>query len=224
MKVLLVEDSPRLQRSIAHGLRSAGFAVDVAGDGNEGLWYATENDYDVIVLDWMLPGLDGLGVLRELRARGKRAHVLMLSAKSLVGDRVLALDHGADDYLSKPFSFEELCARVRALVRRVYGTKSPLLQVGRLALDMAARQASVSGHPLELTPRELGVLELLLSRQQAVVARQEILDHLYEFNDEVSSNMVEVLIYTLRRKLRQAGAGNPIHTRRGQGYLLVDLP
>jgi len=221
MRLLLVEDSPRLQRSLGQGLRQRGFAVDSALDGIEGLWFATEHDYDVIILDWMLPKMDGPAVLAELRARGKTTHVLMLSAKQEVAERVQGLNAGADDYLTKPFSFDELCARLDALLRRRYDAKSPTLRWGPIELDAPQRAVRVAGRPLDVTPRELGVLELLLYRQGSVVSRQEILDHLYSFEDDIASNMVEVLVHTLRRKLRQAGAGDPIRNRRGLGYTLV---
>jgi DNA-binding response OmpR family regulator len=222
MRLLLVEDSARLQRSLRQGLRQRGFAVDAALDGVDGLWYATEHDYDVIILDWMLPTMDGPSFLRELRARGKNTHVLMLSAKHDVEDRVHGLNVGADDYLTKPFAFDELCARIEALLRRRYGAKDPTLRFGAIELDVPARAVRVAGKPLDITPRELGVLELLLYRQGSVVSRQEILDHLYDFDDDIASNMVEVLMHTLRRKLRLAGAGDPIRNRRGHGYLLAE--
>lgn len=222
MKLLLVEDSERLQRSLSRGLRGRGYAVDATRDGAEGLWYATEHDYDAIILDWMLPGLDGPAFLQALRARGRRTPVLMLSAKQEIPDRVQGLRSGADDYLVKPFAFDELCARLEALIRRRYDVREPVLRFGPLELDVPARRVRVQGREVDLTPRELGVLELLLYRQGSVVSRREILEHLYEADEDIASNMVEVLMHTLRRKLRTAGADDPIRNRRGVGYQLVE--
>src|SRR3954451_13167927 len=180
MRVLLVEDSERLQRSLGTGLRKSGFAVDVAGDGTNGLWFARSNDYDVIVLDLMLPGMDGLTVLRELRAAGRDTHVLVLTARDAVEDRVIGLSAGADDYLVKPFAFEELVARIRALARRRHGAKNPVLTVGELKIDTAARTATTSGRAVELSPREYALLEYLALRHGSVVSRTEIESHIYD--------------------------------------------
>lgn len=218
MRLLLVEDSDRLRRWLSRGLRREGYAVDVAADGHEGLWSATENTYDVIILDLMLPGIDGLTILRTLRERGNSTHILILSAKDMVEDRVQGLGLGADDYLVKPFSFAELCARIKALVRRSYGSKSPVLRVGELSVDTGAQQVQHGGQPVSLTPREYGLMELLVRRAGEVVSRRELWDHLYEFDSETASNVIEVMIYSLRRKL---GPGaDLIKTRRGQGYLI----
>src|SRR6185312_6245375 len=154
MRILLVEDSPRLLRHVGTALRRSGYAVDTAADGEEGLWLAQSHDYDAIVLDLMLPKRDGMDVLRTLRAEGRRTHVLLLTAKDTVGDRVSGLSAGADDYLVKPFAIEELLARVQALCRRAYGAKGPNLTAGDLELDLAARTVRRAGHPIELTARE----------------------------------------------------------------------
>jgi DNA-binding response OmpR family regulator len=220
MKLLVVEDSERLRRSLGQGLQRAGFAVDLTADGREGLAYAEVNDYDVIILDLMLPEVDGLTVLKSLRRQGKNTHVLILSARDQVQDRILGLELGADDYLVKPFSFDELCARVRALVRRRYESKDPVLRVADLEIDTGRQQASRSGKPLPLTPTEYSLLELLALRRGRVVTREQILDHLYDSAVEVSSNVIEVLVCALRKKVQPDGAHPIIVTRRGRGYLI----
>ncbi|HEX6899816.1 MAG TPA: response regulator transcription factor [Thermoanaerobaculia bacterium] len=220
MKLLVIEDSERLRRSLGHGLRRAGFAVDLTPDGREGLAYAEINDYDVIVLDLMLPGMDGLTILRTLRQKGRKTHVLILSAKDQVQDRILGLELGADDYLVKPFAFEELCARVRALIRRRYETKSPSIHLGEVEIDTARQSVLVQGEPVALTPTEYALLELLALRRGRVVTREQILAQLYESEDEVASNVVEVLVCSLRKKIQPAGTPPVIVTRRGRGYLI----
>ena len=220
MKLLVIEDSERLRRSLGHGLRRAGFAVDLTADGREGLAYAEVNDYDVILLDLMLPGIDGLTVLRTLRQKGRKTHVLILSAKDQVQDRILGLELGADDYLIKPFAFEELCARVRALIRRRYETKSPWIRIHDLEIDMAQQKVLLRGEPVALTPTEYALLELLALRRGRVVTREQILAQLYESEADVASNVVEVLVCSLRKKIQPAGAPPVIVTRRGRGYLI----
>jgi len=224
MRVLVVEDYAPLRKSLSRGLRNAGLAVDVTGDGEEGLWYAQTNDYDAIVLDLMLPGMDGLTILRRLRKAGRKAHVLILTAKGEVGDRVRGLNLGADDYLVKPFAFEELLARVRALVRRKYGAKDPVIRVADLEVDTAARIARRGGEPLKLTAREYALLEYLALRAGQLVTRTDIWEHVYEFDSSAQSNVVDVYIGYLRRKLERGGRPRLIHTRRGQGYLLGEQP
>ncbi len=220
MKILVVEDHAPLRGSLAKGLREAGFAVDLAADGEEGLWHALEEDYDAIVLDLMLPKLDGLSVLERLRAKGKQSHVLILTAKDAVRDRVRGLEAGADDYLVKPFAFEELLARIRALVRRRYAAKSPAVRVGDLEIDRAAQRVRRGGRDIELTAKEYALLELLALRAGEIVRRVEIWSHLYEFAEEPSSNLLEVYVAQLRRKLEAGGEPRMIHTRRGVGYSL----
>lgn len=220
MRLLLIEDSMRLRATLERGLRKTGYAVDTAQDGQKGLWLATENDYDVIVLDLLLPGIDGLTVLRQLRERGKTAHVLVLSAKDLVEDRVLGLRLGADDYMVKPFSFDELCARLQALVRRSYQTKNPVVRLGELELDTAARRVRYAGHEVKLTAREYSLLEILALRAGEVVSRRKLWEHLYEFDSEAASNVVDVLVCSIRRKLGLREPWSPIQTRRGQGYVI----
>jgi DNA-binding response OmpR family regulator len=220
MKLLVIEDSERLRRSLGHGLRRAGFAVDLAADGREGLASAEINDYDVIILDLMLPGMDGLTLLRTLRQKGRKTHVLILSARDQVQDRILGLELGADDYLVKPFAFEELCARIRALIRRRYETKNPSIRVRDVEIDTAQQRVLLHGEPVALTPTEYALLELLALRRGRVVSREQILDELYESAAEVASNVVEVLVCSLRKKIQPAGAPPVIVTRRGSGYLI----
>jgi DNA-binding response OmpR family regulator len=220
VKVLVIEDSERLQRSLQHGLRRSGFAVDVAGDGEEGLAYARHGGYDVIVLDLLLPRLDGLTLLKRLRAGGSDAHVLILSAKDRVEERVEGLQLGADDYLTKPFAFEELVSRLRALVRRKYGTKSPVQRVGRLEIDTARRTVLCDGAGVALTPNEYAVLEYLVARRGSVVSKRDLLDHLHGCAEDASENAMEVLVHQLRKKLHAPGQPPVILTRRGHGYLV----
>ena len=222
MKLLLIEDYAPLQKSLTKGLREAGYAVDVTGDGQEGLWYARSNDYDVIVLDLMLPEIDGLTILRRLRGEGSTVQVLILTAKDTVDDRVKGLDLGADDYLVKPFAFEELLARIRSLVRRDYESKSPVIRVGDLEINTSLRVVRRAGRVIDLTAREYALLELLALRAGETVTRTEIWEHLYDFNNESTSNVTDVYILYLRRKLERNGQPRLIHTRRGIGYVLGD--
>jgi DNA-binding response OmpR family regulator len=219
MKILLVEDSPRLQRSLEKGLEKEGFAMDVAGDGQEGLNFATAYDYDVIILDLMLPVMDGLSMLRALRAQGKKTHVLILSAKDRVSDRIKGLELGADDYLIKPFDFEELLARVRALVRRRYEHKDPNIHLGEICINTALRKVYRDGREINLTPKEFTLLEYLVVRQGRVVSRETLLGHLYTGYGDVASNVIDVMVCNLRKKIQGEGP-TLIHTRRGFGYVI----
>jgi DNA-binding response OmpR family regulator len=220
MKVLVIEDSERLQRSLDLGLRRSGFAVDIVGDGEEGLAYARLGNYDVIVLDLMLPKLDGLSLLRQLREEGNKTHVLILSARDQVEQRIQGLRFGADDYLTKPFAFEELVARVQALVRRKFDTKDPVHAVGPLRIDTGRRVVTRGDAEIPLTRNEYGVLEYLVARRGRVVSKVELLDHLHGGAGQSSENAVEVLIHQLRKKIRTNGDADPIRTRRGHGYLV----
>lgn len=220
MRLLLIEDYAPLRKSLAKGLREAGFAVDVTGDGEEGFWYAKSNDYDVILLDLMLPKMDGLTILRRLRKEGIAVQVLILTAKDTVDDRVKGLNLGADDYLVKPFAFEELLARVRALVRRNYESRSPVIRVADLEINTSTRVVRRTGEVIALTPREYALLEFLALRAGQVVTRAEIWEHLYDFEDESTSNVTDVYILYLRRKLERGGRPRLIQTRRGVGYVL----
>ena len=203
MRILLIEDSERLSEAIATGLGKLGFAVDAVHDGKRGLSYAANNPYEVVILDLMLPGMDGITLLRELRARGCQTHVLILSARDQVQDRVLGLQAGADDYMVKPFAFEELVARIRALVRRRYGQKNPTLQLGRLALDGASGTVRCGEQAVTLSPREYSLLEFLAYRQGQVVTRIEIEDSLYDEQTLPSGNAVDSAVCRLRAKLEQ---------------------
>lgn len=220
MRVLLVEDSPRLQQSIGKALRKSGYAVDTSGDGEEGLWLAETNDYDAIILDIMLPKLDGLTLLRRLRKKGSQTGVLLLTAKDTVEDRVDGLQMGADDYLVKPFALEELLARVQVLCRRQYGHTTNRLIVGDLEIDLNARYALRAGQQLELTAREFILLEYLAQRQGQIVSRSEIETHIYNDGVELMSNVVDSAVCVLRRKLTLPGRPQLIHTKRGMGYVL----
>lgn len=220
MRLLVIEDYEPLRNSLAHGLREAGFIVDATGDGEEGFWYAESEEYDVIVLDLMLPGMDGLSILERLRAKQSPAHVLILTAKDTLADRVAGLDRGADDYLVKPFAFAELLARINALVRRKYEAKSPVIRIADLEINTQARSVRRAGRVVELTAREYLLLEYLALRQDHVVTRTEIWEHIYDFNAEPNSNVIDVYVATLRKKLERGGLPRLIHTRRGLGYIL----
>lgn len=220
VKILLVEDSKRLQASLGRGLRRAGYAVDATGDGREGLWMAESNSYDVVVLDLMLPGLDGLEVLRRLRAKQNVTHVLVLTARDAVEDRVRGLEAGADDYLVKPFAFEELLARIQALCRRSYERKNPVIRIGDLEINTVARKATRCGKHIDFTAREFMLLEYLALRRGEVVSRSEIEAHIYPDSIELMSNVVDSAICILRKKITLPGAQPLIHTRRGSGYVL----
>jgi DNA-binding response OmpR family regulator len=222
MRLLLIEDYRPLRQSLTKGLRESGFAVDATGDGKEGLWYAMGSEYDVIILDLMLPGMDGLEILRRMRGEGRKACVLILTAKDTVQDRVAGLDLGADDYLVKPFAFEELLARIRALLRRNYQEKSPCIEIDDLRIDLAGQRVWRGEHEIQLTPREYALLEYLAMRAGQTVSRTDIWEHVYEFNSSASSNVVDVYIGYLRKKLGRGDRPAPIHTVRGRGYVLGD--
>jgi DNA-binding response OmpR family regulator len=220
MRILVIEDYEPLRTSVTQGLREEGFAVDAAADGEEGWWHAREGEYDVIVLDLMLPRIDGLTLLKRLRQAGGKTHVLILTARDALEDRVAGLNMGADDYLVKPFAFDELLARVRALIRRRYDAKNPILRVGDLEIDTGAKTVRRADSPIELTAREYALLELLAMRTGQLVTRTEIWEHLYEFQSTAQSNVVDVYIGYVRRKIERPGGPRLIHTRRGQGYVL----
>ena len=220
MRVLIVEDEPRMAALFARGLQRQGYAVDVAANGTDGLWLGVENDYDAVVLDGMLPGLDGFDVCAQLRAEGRWAPVLMLTARDGVTDRIRGLDVGADDYLTKPFAFGELAARLRALVRRGVVERPTVLVVGDMRLDPAARTVTRAGDPVDLTATELSVLELLMRRPGQVLTRTEILEHVWDFAYDPASNVVDQYIGYLRRKLDRPFGRTDIETVRGSGYRL----
>ena len=220
MRALVVEDYAPVRNAVTEGLTEHGFAVDSAADGEKGLWLAESNPYDVIVLDLMLPKLDGISVLERLRAKGSGTPVLVLTAKDALEDRVAGLDTGADDYLVKPFAFAELLARVRALVRRRYDQRDPTIRIADLEIDTTKRLVRRAGDPITLSAREYALLEYLAVRTGQLVTRTEIWEHVYDFNSDAHSNVVDVYIGYLRKKLEREGAAKLIHTRRGQGYIL----
>jgi two-component system OmpR family response regulator len=217
MRLLLVEDDPKLSQALARGLRAEGYAVDHAADGESALLQAGVYEYDGIILDVMLPLRDGFDVCRALREREVWAPVLMLTARGQVGDRIRGLDAGADDYLAKPFDFGELLARVRALVRRRPAERPACLTVGALSVDPAAHAVQLDGRAIELTAREFAVLEYLARHAGEVVARTQLLDHVWDANYLGSTNIVDVYVGQLRRKL---GRAELIRTVRGVGFLL----
>lgn len=219
MRVLVVEDEARVRSFIKRGLIEAGMAVDTAGDGDQALADALSSGYDAIVLDLTLPGLDGLEVLRQLRARGCASPVLILTARDSVDDRVRGLDRGADDYLVKPFAFSELLARLRALLRR--GTpQAQVIEVGDLRIDIASRRVERAGQPIELTAKEFALLEYLARHVGEVVTRTMISEHVWDINFDTLSNVIDVYIRYLRRKIDDPFQEKLIRTRRGVGYSL----
>jgi two-component system, OmpR family, response regulator len=222
VRVLVVEDEERLAAAVARGLVAEGFDVDVAHDGHDGLWRAREGDYAAIVLDILLPGVNGFAVCRTLRDEGIWTPILMLTAKDGELDEAEALDTGADDFLSKPFSYVVLVARLRALVRRGGPPRPTSLTVGDLELDPASRQCRRQGTLVELTPREWSVLELLMRRAGDVVPKRELLTHVWGIDFEGDDNVVEVYVRYLRRKLDQPFGRDSIRTVRGVGYRLLD--
>lgn len=220
MRVLVVDDSERVRKTLADGLRTQGMAVDTAADGVEALRMINGMPFDVAVLDLVMPQLDGMQVLRELRPRQVKPRILVLSARDQVQDRVDALNLGADDYLVKPFAFGELLARIMALSRRRTDDASPVLVHGRLQLDTAARVARVDDAVLTLTPKEYALLELLVHRKGHVLSRAILFSQLYESNSMASDTVIEALMCTLRGKMARAGLHNLIDTRRGFGYVV----
>jgi two-component system OmpR family response regulator len=216
MRILVVEDEPRLQRNLAKALREEGYAVDTAGDGEDGLFKAEACDYDALVLDVMLPLLDGWELLARLR-RQKPTPVLMLTARDAHSDRVRGLDSGADDYLVKPFDLAELLARLRALIRRSAHRTTNQIRLGDIALDTRARSVTRAGAPVPLTAREFAILEYLALHRGEVVSRTELYEHLFDETDATLSNLLDVHVFSLRKKL----GAELIATRRGQGYCLA---
>ena len=217
MRVLLVEDHKPLVRSLKRGLEEEGFAVDVAEDGEEGDFKGRTANYDVIILDLMLPKMDGLSVLKSWRRMGLKTHVLLLTARDSTDDKVAGLDLGADDYLTKPFHTEELLARLRALLRRSAGHAAPSLACGGLRLDPRAARASVNGEPLRLTSLEYRLLHYLMMHQGRVISRTELVEHLYDQDFDRDSNTIEVFIGRVRKKV----GADRIETARGLGYRLT---
>jgi two-component system OmpR family response regulator len=218
MRILLAEDDSLLADAISRALTQAAHAVDVAGTGLEADRSLAAGAYDLVILDVGLPGIDGFEVLRRLRGRRALVPVLLLTVRDTVEDRVAGLDLGADDYLTKPFDLSELEARVRALIRRAHASASSNIVHGRVRFDMAGRRVYCDDQPLDLTSREVAMLEILMLRAGRVVTKQQILDHLYGWDDASSGNAVEVFVYRLRKKIE--GTGLDIQTVRGMGYLI----
>ena len=223
MRILVVEDFTPLREAIAQGLHEAGFAVDAVANGEDGLWHARSGEHDVIILDLMLPKIDGLTILKTLRAAASPAHVLILTAKDTPEDRIRGLDLGADDYLVKPFVFGELLARVRALIRRKYETHKTLLKIADLEIDLSRRTVHRAAHRIDLSGREYALLEYLALNAGRIVARSDIWQHVYDFNASLESNVIDVYVGLLRKKIQRPGLRKLLHTRRGQGYMLADL-
>jgi DNA-binding response OmpR family regulator len=220
MRVLVVEDNKSLARALRQGIEEEGYAVDCAHDGEEADHKVRGTDYDVIVLDLMLPKIDGITLLKQWRAAGRESCVLVLTAKDTTADKITGLDVGADDYLTKPFELDELLARVRALVRRKHAVQDPVLRCHDMELDTAARTVKRGGRPIYLTPREYGLLEFLAFHRGRVVTRSMIWEHLYDEHDESTSNVVDVYIRYLRNKIDKGFELPLILTRWGEGYML----
>ena len=220
MKILIVEDSPRLRRSLEQGLKGAGFAPRAVATGEEALACLAQDEYEVVVLDLMLPGMSGLDVLARLRGDDNGTHVLVLSARDRVDDRVTGLERGADDYLVKPFAFDELCARINALARRRCQSKNPRVDLGRVVVDTARKRVSVDGVDVHLTPSEYALVECLAMRRGRVLSQGQLMERLYRCEEDVSSNVVEVLVSGVRKKLQREDLAPVIVTRRGFGYVI----
>jgi DNA-binding response OmpR family regulator len=221
MRILLVEDEPSAARMLAKGLREQTFAVDVAADGERALYQASVNDYDLIILDVMLPVKDGFAVCRELREGGSAVPLIMLTAKDDVADRVSGLDAGADDYLVKPFDFRELLARVRALLRRGEAIRPETIKVGDLEIDTRAQRAARAGRAIRLTAKEYALLEYFARRSDEIVGRADIAAHVWDEHFDIFSNLIEVYVQRLRRKIDDGHELKLLHTRRGEGYVLT---
>ena len=220
MRILVIEDEPKVARFLERGLKQQTYAVDVASNGEEGLQLASDHEYDLIVLDVMLPGRDGFGVLHELRAERRATRVLMLTARDGLADRVRGLDLGADDYLIKPFDLDEFLARVRALLRRA-ATEAPLMLLcADLELDPRTRRVRRGGKPIELTAKPFAILDLLLRRAGQVVSRAELAEHVWDRYFDPFSNVIDVTMHQLREKVDRGSSMRLIHTVRGVGYVL----
>jgi len=225
MKILVVEDEKRVAQFIQKGLKEEGHAVDCAYDGEEGGFLAEVNEYDLVILDLMLPKKNGVAVCREIRDRGVATPVLMLTARDSVEDKVRGLDAGADDYLTKPFAFEELLARVRALLRRSSESKAPVLKIADLELDPMSRRVTRSEQAIRLTTKEYALLEYMMRNPDRVLTRTRIGEHVWDMNFDPESNVIDVYVSHLRNKVDKGFEPPLIHTLRGQGYMLTaDAP
>jgi two-component system copper resistance phosphate regulon response regulator CusR len=221
VRLLLTEDDPRVAGFLGRGLRDETYAVDIASDGEQAAYLASVNDYDLVILDVMLPRKDGYAVCRELRAAGSRVPILMLTARDAVDDRVHGLDAGADDYLVKPFDFKELLARLRALLRRSAALRPPVARVADLTLDTASHVVLRAGRRISLTAKEYALLEFLVLNQDRVVGREQIAQHVWDDAFDPLSNIIDVYVKRLRAKLDAGRGPRLIHTRRGEGYILT---
>ncbi len=220
MKVLLVEDSERLQRSLVAGLHQSGFSVDQAFDGKQALEFVAMNQYEVIILDLMLPKIDGLTVLTSIRSRGNDVHILILSANDQTEDRIRGLDLGADDYLVKPFAFDELVSRLRALSRRSNGTKNPLIEIEGVKIHSVSRYVYFDGKEVPFTPHEYNIFEFMARRRGRVFSQEQLIEYIYDACSYVTRNALEAHISGLRKRLASVNAPPLIKTRRGFGYLI----
>ena len=220
MRLLVVEDEKKVARFVKKGLEEEGYAVDVAPDGEEGLGMALDGVHDLIILDIHLPRMDGLGVLQELRKKKVATPVLLLTVRAAIEDKVLGLDAGADDYLTKPFAFQELLARVRALLRRRADAEAPVLQVGDLTLDPARRLASRGGEKIDLTPKEFALLAYFMRNPGRVLTRTMISEHVWDYDFDTMTNVIDVYVNYLRKKIDAGREPKLIHTMRGAGYVL----
>jgi two-component system copper resistance phosphate regulon response regulator CusR len=220
MRLLVVEDDTRIARFVAKGLREQSYAVDVVGSGEDALYQAAINKYDLVILDVMIPAPDGFAVCRELRKTGQRMPILMLTARDAVEDRVSGLDHGADDYLTKPFEFRELLARLRALLRRTGELRPPQLVVADLLIDTVGQNVSRGGRAISMTAKEYALVEFLARNAGRVVGREEIAEHVWDEEFDPFSNLIEVYVNRVRRKIDVDSLKPLLHTRRGSGYVL----
>ena len=222
MKILVVEDEKKVASFLKKGLEQEYYSVDVAFDGKEGLNYIFSNEYDLIILDIMLPFMDGISLLKKIRKEKIGTPILMLTAKDTVDDKVTGLDSGADDYLAKPFAFEELLARIRALMRRKEESKSLILSVDNLSLDTQTHKVMRGGKEIILTPKEYSILEYLLRNKNNVVSRMKLTDHVYEYHFDPDTNVIDVYINKLRNKIDKDFKQQLLHTIRGIGYMIKD--
>lgn len=222
MRILIVEDEKDLAAIIKQGLEEEGYIVDVAHDGEEGLYMAESYPIDVMVLDVMLPAMDGLTVLSNLRKKGVQTPVILLTARDALIDKIKGLDTGADDYLTKPFVFEELLARIRSLIRRKTTVKEAVIRIADLEIDTASHQVKRAGKPIALSAKEYSLLEFLAYRKGEVVSRTDIIEHIYNEDADMDSNVVDVYINYLRNKIDKEFSGKLIHTVRGAGYILKE--
>ncbi len=223
MRILVVEDSSPIRKSVVQGLREMGYAVDEAADGDHGLRLAQTGEHDVIVLDLMLPRIDGLAILKSLRQKQSPSHILVLTARDTSEDKVRGLEAGADDYLAKPFHFAELLARIKALIRRRYHAKSTVIEIDDLAVDIAGRVVRRGGQLIDLSAKEYSLLEYMAHNAGKIVTRGDIWRHVYDVNGLPESNVVDVFVARVRAKIERADRPALIHTRRGQGYVLGSL-